>query len=128
MTEPLVIDLKSAAKHNRDFRRVIFTGDSSQLVLMSIEPGDEIGSEVHDVDQVLYSVDGDGEVILDGVGHEFEKGMVVCVPAGVEHNFINTGDEPLRLFTIYAPPQHAAGTVQETKADALAAEAAHAPA
>lgn len=128
MTEPFVTDLKSAAKHNQDFRHVIFTGDSSQLVLMSIAPGDEIGSEVHEVDQVLYAVDGEGEAILDGVRHPFEKGTVACVPAGVEHNFVNTGDEPLRLFTVYAPPQHPAGTVHQTKADALAAEAVPAPA
>ncbi len=128
MTEPFVADLRGAAKQNRDFRRVLFTGGGSQLVLMSIEPGDEIGSEVHDVDQVLYAVDGEGEAIVGGVRHPFKKGIVVCVPAGVEHNFVNTDDEPLRLFTVYAPPQHPAGTVHVTKADALAAEAAPATA
>lgn len=122
MTKPYVGDLKQAAKENEFFRQVLFTGDSSQLVLMSLLPGEEIGSEVHDVDQVLYAVEGDGEAELDGVRHPFEKGTVICVPAGVRHNFVNTDDEPLKLFTIYAPPQHPAGTVHETKAQAQAAE------
>ena len=128
MSEPYVTDLKHAAKDNEFFRRVVFTGAGSQLVLMSLPPGEEIGTEVHDVDQVLYAVDGDGEAILDGVAYRFEKGTVVCVPAGVEHNFVNTDDEPLKLFTVYAPPQHPAGTVHETKADAMAAEAVATPA
>ena len=128
MNDPYVSDLKHAAKENEFFRKVVFTGTGGQLVLMSLRPGEEIGTEVHDVDQLLYAVDGKGEAILGGVGHEFDKGTVVCVPAGVEHNIINTGDEPLKLFTVYAPPQHPAGTVHETKADALAAEAVAVPA
>ena len=127
MSNPFVADLKKAAKTNDFFRQVLFTGANSQLVLMSLEPGEEIGVEVHEVDQILYAVDGEGDAILDGVRHSFEKGMVVCVPAGVRHNFVNTDDEPLKLFTVYAPPQHAAGTVHETKADALAAEGSAIP-
>ncbi len=123
MTEPLVTELKHAAKENRLFRRVLFTGKNSQLVLMTLKPGEEIGTEVHDVDQILYAVDGEGEAILAGAKHPFGKGLVVCVPAGTEHNVVNTGDEPLPLFTVYAPPQHPAGTIHETKADAMAAEA-----
>jgi mannose-6-phosphate isomerase-like protein (cupin superfamily) len=122
VTKPYVTDLKHAAKENRSFRTVLYTAANSQLVLMTLQPGEEIGSEVHEVDQLLYAVDGEGEAMIGGSSHPFEKGIVVCVPAGTEHNVINTGDKPLRLFTVYAPPQHPAGTVHETKADALAAE------
>lgn len=123
MIEPYATDLKHAAKQNEFFRKVLFTGVHSQLVLMTLQPVEEIGVEVHEVDQVLYAVDGEGEAFIDGVRYPFEKGFVLCVPAGSQHNVVNTGDEPLRLFTVYAPPQHAAGTIHETKADALAAEA-----
>ena len=128
MNQPYVNDLKRSTKENEFFREVVFTGASSQLVVMSLQRGEEIGSEVHDVDQLLYAVEGEGEAILDGVRYPFEKGTVVCVPAGVEHNFVNSDDEPLKLFTIYAPPQHPAGTVHRTKIDALAAEEVPAPA
>lgn len=123
MIEPFVEDVKHAAKDNESFRKVLFTGAHSQLVLMSLEPGEDIGLEVHEVDQLLYAVDGEGVAVMDGVEHEFEKGVIVCVPAGVQHNVSNTGDEALKLFTVYAPAQHAAGTVHETKADAVKAEA-----
>ncbi len=122
MSESYVVDIKKAAKDNEFFRQVLFTAKKSQLVLMALKPGEEIGAEVHEVDQILYVVDGEGKVVLDGAGQEFEKGMIVVVPAGVRHNVINTDDEPMKLFTVYAPPQHAAGTVHRTKADAEAAE------
>jgi len=122
MKEPYVAELKHSAKHNAFFRQVLFTGEHSQLVVMSLNPGEEIGTEVHDVDQVLYAVEGDGEAILGGVAHPFEEGDVVCVPAGIEHNIVNTDDEPFKLFTVYAPAQHPAGTVHRTKADAMADE------
>jgi mannose-6-phosphate isomerase-like protein (cupin superfamily) len=122
MSESYVVDIKKAAKDNEFFRQVLFTAKKSQLVLMALQPGEEIGAEVHEVDQILYVVDGEGKVVLDGADQEFEKGMIVVVPAGVRHNVINTDDEPMKLFTVYAPPQHAAGTVNRTKADAEAAE------
>jgi len=122
MTEGYVVDIKKAAKDNDFFRKVLFTGTKSQLVLMSLRPGEEIGTEVHKVDQVLYVVDGEGSVVLGGVDKEFVKGEIVFVPAGVRHNVINTGVEPMKLFTIYAPPQHAPGTVHRTKAVAEEAE------
>ena len=124
MTLPYIADLKHLAKDNENFRQVVFTAEHSQLVLMSLLPGEDIGLEVHDVDQLLYAVHGEGQAVLDGAEHDFAKGIVVCVPAGVQHNILNTGDEPLRLFTIYAPPQHAPGTVQHDRAEAEAAEAA----
>ena len=122
MTQGYVVNIKKAAKDNDFFRKVLVTGTKSQLVLMSLRPGEEIGAEVHKVDQVLYVVDGEGKVVLDGIDKEFEKGEIVFVPAGVQHNVINTDDEPMKLFTIYAPPQHAPGTVHRTKAVAEEAE------
>ena len=123
MSEPFVLDLKHAAKASDYFRQVLFTGAHSQLVIMTLQPDEEIGLEVHEVDQLLYAVDGEGKALMDGVEHDFEKGVVVCVPAGVQHNIVNTGDEELKLFTVYAPPQHAPGTVHVTRADAMKAEA-----
>ena len=122
MTDGFVVNIKKAAKDNDYFRKVLFTATKSQLVLMSLRPGEEIGAEVHKVDQALYVVDGEGKVVLDGAGQDFTKGAIVVVPAGVEHNVINAGDEPMKLFTIYSPPQHAAGTVHRTKAAAEEAE------
>ncbi|HUY73748.1 MAG TPA: cupin domain-containing protein [Candidatus Dormibacteraeota bacterium] len=122
MSEGYVVNIKKAAKSNDFFRQVLFTAQKSQLVLMALRAHEEIGAEVHEVDQTLYVVEGQGKVVLDGAGQEFGKGMIVVVPAGVRHNVINTDDEPMKLVTIYAPPQHAPGTVHRTKADAEAAE------
>lgn len=108
-------DLKELTKENEDFRHVLFTGTHAQLVMMTIQPGDEIGNEVHLVDQILYVVEGEGEAILGAQSEPFDKGEAVAVPAGVFHNIRNTGDTPLKLFTIYAPPQHPAGTIQKRK-------------
>lgn len=112
------------ARKNTDFRRVVVTGEHSQVVLMNIPVGGEIGEETHhDVDQTLVFVSGDGEAVLEGVRHPVTANSLCFVPAGTRHNFVNTGAEPLRLFTVYAPPQHAPGTVHHTKAEADAAEA-----
>ncbi len=115
-------NIKELAKENTDFRREILTNEYSQIVLMSVEPGDEIGEETHDVDQVLVFVKGDGEAVLDGKRSPIEEGSLVAVPAGTSHNFINTSKKPLKLFTIYSPPEEAPGTVHRTKTEALAAE------
>ena len=123
MVEPMVIDVKDSAKQNEFFRRVLFTGTKSQLVVMSLRPGEEIGFETHDVDQLLYVVKGDGVAVIDGKEHDFDDGAIVCVPAGSRHNIINRDDKPMKLFTVYAPPQHAPGTIHATKQDAIAAEA-----
>lgn len=122
MTRPYVEKLKKEAKENDFFRKVLFTGGHSQLVLMALQPGEEIGAEVHEVDQLLYIVKGEGKTVLDGDGSKIEEGTVVCVPAGVRHNVVNTGDEPLKLFTVYAPAAHKPGTIHETKQDAEASE------
>jgi mannose-6-phosphate isomerase-like protein (cupin superfamily) len=121
--EPRTIEIKRAAKENSFFRKVLATTSTSQVVLMSLLPGQEIGTETHEGDQLLYAVNGEGVAVTNGVEEPFEKGTMFCVPAGAEHNVINTGDEPFKLFTIYAPPQHAGGTVHKTKAEAEAAEA-----
>jgi mannose-6-phosphate isomerase-like protein (cupin superfamily) len=116
-------DITRAALENSDFRRELFTTDRTQLVLMSVLPGDDVGLETHALDQVLVFVGGRGESLLNGTKGAVGPGTVVVVPAGVEHDFRNTGDEPLKLFTIYAPPEHPPGTVHRTKADAGRAEA-----
>ncbi|HEV3464622.1 MAG TPA: cupin domain-containing protein, partial [Actinomycetota bacterium] len=110
---------------NDAFRREIATGEHSQVVAMTIPAGEEIGEEVHtENDQLLVFVDGQGEAVLDGKTSTVGPNDLVLVPAGTRHNFINTGDGPLRLVTVYAPPEHAPGTVHQTKAEADAAEAA----
>ena len=117
------VDILAAAWSNEAFRRVIFTGEFQQVVVMTIPPGGEIGDEVHPgTDQALAFVDGRGEAQLDGETSEVGPNDLVFVRAGTRHNFVNTGDRPLRLITIYAPPEHAHGTVHVTKAEADAAE------
>lgn len=122
MTTGYVADIKKAAKDNDYFRNVIFTGAKSQLVLMALRPGQEIGTEVHDGDQVIYLIEGDGFAVLDDARKKIEKGSIVFIPAGVRHNIVNTDGEAMKLFTIYAPPQHAAGTVQPKKEMPLSEE------
>jgi mannose-6-phosphate isomerase-like protein (cupin superfamily) len=116
---PFNEDIVARAKANSYFREVLSTGPNSQVVVMSIPPGGEIGSEVHDdVDQVLVFVQGEGEAILDGVTSAVAVDRLVHVPAGTRHNFVNTSATDLRLYTIYAPPEHAPGTIHKTKAEA----------
>jgi mannose-6-phosphate isomerase-like protein (cupin superfamily) len=115
-----VINIEKETKKNSDFRRVLYTAKNSQLVLMSIKPGEEIGMEVHELDQFLRFEEGEGKAILDGVEHSVKDGDAVVVPAGTNHNFINTGDKDLKLYTIYSPPNHRDGVVHKTKAEAEA--------
>jgi mannose-6-phosphate isomerase-like protein (cupin superfamily) len=122
----LNVDIIEAAKSNDFFRRVLSTGTHAQVVVMSIPPGGEIGEEVHDhVDQVLAFVEGEGVSILEGEEAPVGPGRVVHVPAGTRHNFVNRGAGALKLWTVYAPPQHAEGTIHRTKAEADADEADH---
>jgi mannose-6-phosphate isomerase-like protein (cupin superfamily) len=116
-------DIFALAKANNFFRQEILTNNHSQIVLMSVEPGDDIGEETHDVDQVLVFVAGQGEAVLNGERSTVEANSMVVVPAGTQHNFISTGSTPLKLFTIYAPPEEEPGTLHRTKAEAVAAEA-----
>lgn len=116
-------DIKKLTKENTNFRKVLHTGVQSQLVAMSLSAGQDIGEEVHqNTDQMIFIVDGEGEAILNGEERKMEEHDVVFVPAGVMHNFSNTGDEDLKLFTIYAPPEHKDGTIHVTKEDAQKAE------
>ena len=118
------IDIREVARQNDAFRRELLTGEHAQVVAMTIPAGGEIGEEVHDdVDQLLIFVDGSGEAILEGQSSAIDRNDLVFVKAGTRHNFVNTGDGPLRLVTIYSPPEHEPGTVHRTKEEADAAEA-----
>jgi mannose-6-phosphate isomerase-like protein (cupin superfamily) len=120
------VDIVALAKANTYFREVLSTGANAQVVVMSIPPGGEIGEETHaHVDQILAFVQGEGVSALDGVESPVGPDRLVHVPAGTRHNFTNTGAGDLRLYTVYAPPQHAPGTIHRTKADADADEADH---
>ncbi|WP_029041580.1 cupin domain-containing protein [Cucumibacter marinus] len=115
-------NIEKLTEQNNDFRRVLYTGHNLQLVLMALQPGEEIGEEVHhDRDQFFRFETGTGEVLIDGNVNPVKADDGVVVPAGANHNVINTGSEPLRLYTIYGPPEHIEGTVHATKADADAA-------
>jgi mannose-6-phosphate isomerase-like protein (cupin superfamily) len=114
-----VDNIESLTVENSDFRRVIYTGKEMQLVLMTLRPGEEIGEEVHpDRDQFFRVEQGEGEVLIDGSRSRIKSETAIVVPAGARHNVRNTGRELLKLYTIYAPPEHADGVVQRTKADA----------
>lgn len=118
------IDIVEATRENTYFRQVLSTGPHAQVVVMSIPSGGEIGEEVHEhVDQVLTFVAGEGVAILEGTESHVGPDRLVHVPAGVRHNVVNRGAFPLRLYTVYAPPQHAQGTIHKTKAEADADEA-----
>jgi mannose-6-phosphate isomerase-like protein (cupin superfamily) len=119
-------DIAALAQENSFFRKEILTNENSQVVLMSVEPGDDIGEETHAVDQVLFFLSGSGEAILNGKDRSpIKANSLVVVPAGTLHNFINTGSQPLKLFTIYSPPEEEPGTIHKTKAEAEAAEHDH---
>ena len=115
-------NIEKLTLENSDFRRVLYTAPHSQLVLMCLKPGEDIGAEVHeDTDQFLRIEQGTGEAVLNGERTPLEDGSAVVVPAGVEHNIINTSDtEPMKLYTLYSPPHHRDGVVHETKEAALA--------
>ena len=115
-----VQDIETIAIANGNFRRVLYTAQHCQLVVMSLRPREEIGAEVHRLDQFFRVEAGHGEAVLDGVVTPIAAGHAVLVPAGVRHNIINTGREPLQLYTLYAPPNHRDGVVHATRADAEA--------
>jgi len=116
-------DIEELTEDNVNFRRVLYTGENLQLVLMSIQPGEDIGEETHtDVDQFFRVEKGKGEVWIDGNRSAIKSDHAIVVPAGAKHNIVNTGDKPLQLYTIYAPPHHHVSTVQATRAEALASK------
>jgi mannose-6-phosphate isomerase-like protein (cupin superfamily) len=120
------VNISDAARSNDAFRRVLHTTDHVQLVVMTLRPGEDIGAEVHlHNDQVVTLVEGEVRAEVAGETSQVGSGSIVVVPAGVRHNFINTGSGPVRLYTFYSPPDHAPDTVHLTKADAEAAEREH---
>jgi mannose-6-phosphate isomerase-like protein (cupin superfamily) len=127
-----VADVEKATVENTDFRRVLFTGEHTQLTVMSLKPGEEIGWEAHgELDQFLRLEQGSGRAEFgtseDAVDetHDIADDWAIIVPAGIWHNVVNTGDEDLKLYSLYSPPEHPDGTVHVTKAEADAAEAEH---
>jgi mannose-6-phosphate isomerase-like protein (cupin superfamily) len=111
-------DIEGLAVKNEEFRQVIYTAQHCQLVLMALRPKEEIGAEVHKLDQFFRVEEGTGAAVLDGVRTEIGAGYAVVVPAGTRHNIINTGSVPMKLYTIYAPPNHRDGVVHRTRAEA----------
>jgi Mannose-6-phosphate isomerase len=115
------INIEDAAKENENFRKVLYTGKFSQLVVMNLKPGEEIGAEVHEThDQFFRFEKGKAKVIIDDNEYQVEDDFAVIVPAGANHNVINTGDEEVKLYTIYSPAEHREGVVHATKEEAMA--------
>ena len=122
-----IIDIEKKTLENDKFREVLYTTDRTQFVVMTVQPGDDIGLEVHDDhDQFIRIEGGEGKAVLGGEETPLQDGSAVVIPAGTEHNIVNTSaDQPLKLYTIYAPPEHPDGTVHETKAEAEEYEKEH---
>lgn len=117
-----LVNIEKATLDNSDFRRVLYTCKNSQLVLMSIAVGEEIGEEVHDLDQFIRFEQGTAKVVLDGVEQEAKADDALVIPQGCVHNVINVGEVELKLYTVYSPPEHQDGIVRHTKADAMSQE------
>ncbi|MDO8610894.1 MAG: cupin domain-containing protein [bacterium] len=121
-----VVNIEDKTQRNEYFREVLFTAPNSQLVVMSLKPKEDIGEEVHTVDQFLRIEVGVGKAILDGEEFEITDGDAIVVPAGTKHNFINTSDTlPMKLYTIYSPAHHKDKTIHQTKEDAMRDEEDH---
>lgn len=118
-------NIEQAARDNNNFRQVIHTSEHAQVVVMSLLGGEDIGSEVHDLDQLIFVVAGSGVTVLNGAESKIEPGSLIVVPEGAEHNVMNTGEDKMKLYTIYTPPAHRDGTVHITKAEAEADEDDH---
>lgn len=116
-----ITNIEEKAIANESFREVLHTNDHIQLVIMSLLPNEDIGEEVHQLDQFIRIEKGEGKAVLDGVEHAIADGSVIIIPQGMRHNIVNTSTtEALRLYTLYAPPDHKDGLVNKTKADAIA--------
>lgn len=121
-----ITNIEKDTRGNENFRKVLYTAKNSQLVLMALKPGEEIGEEVHTLDQFIRIEEGEGKAILDGAEHKIENGFAVVVPAGTRHNIINSSsNKNLKLYTIYSPPEHKDGVIHPTKTDALADKEDH---
>jgi mannose-6-phosphate isomerase-like protein (cupin superfamily) len=120
--EGIILNIEKETINNTNFRKVLFTGLHSQLVLMALKPNEDIGQEKHDkVDQFFRVDKGTGKVIIDGKEKEIKDGTAFVIPAGTEHNVI-AGDQGLKLYSVYSPPNHPAGTIHKTKKEAMASE------
>ena len=115
-----ISNIEKETIENNNFRKVIYTAQNSQLVVMSLEPGEDIGEEVHAGDQFIRIEQGKGQAVLDGVFHDVQDDFAIIVPAGAKHNVINNSDGQMKLYTIYSPPEHLKDTVHKTKKDAIA--------
>lgn len=113
-----ITDIEKETLENENFRKVLYTASYMQLVVMSIPAGEDIGEEVHGQDQFIRVEQGSGKAILDGIEHDLRDDTATVIPAGTKHNIVNTGEGPLKLYSIYATPHHEDGTVHKTKADA----------
>jgi mannose-6-phosphate isomerase-like protein (cupin superfamily) len=111
-------DIESLTVKNDKFRQVLYTAKNSQLVLMMLKPQEDIGAEIHRVDQFFRVEEGSGEAVLNGTKKPIKAGFAVLVPAGVNHNIINTGTVPMKLYTLYSPPNHRDGVIHENRSDA----------
>lgn len=121
-----VTNIEKLSLENENFRKVLYTAKNSQLVVMSLKPKEDIGAEVHRLDQFIRVEKGSGKTVLNGEEHEIGDGSAVVVPAGTEHNIINTSEtEEMKLYTVYSPPNHRDGIVHATKTDAMADEGEH---
>jgi mannose-6-phosphate isomerase-like protein (cupin superfamily) len=118
-------DIIARAKENTFFRQVLCTGEHAQVVVMCLQPGEDIGSEVHTLDQIIVIVEGEGNSVLNDVTKPIKANDLIYVPAGTKHNFTNTSADPMKLYTVYAPAEHRDGTIHRTKAEAQADEADH---
>jgi mannose-6-phosphate isomerase-like protein (cupin superfamily) len=115
-----VKNIEELAVKNNDFRQVLYTAKNCQLVIMALDPKEEIGAEVHKLDQFFRVEEGSGEAVLDGVRTAIKAGFAILVPAGTNHNIINSGKVPLKLYTVYSPPNHRDGVIHHTRAEAEA--------
>lgn len=120
-----ILNIEKASRENEYFRKVLYTAKNSQLVVMSLKPGEEIGAEVHHLDQFIRCEAGHGKAILDGVEYEIGDGFAVVVPSGTNHNIVNTSTQAMKLYTVYSPPNHLDGIIHKTKAEAEANEGEH---
>lgn len=118
-----VINIEKATIENNYFRKVLYTAKNMQLVLMNLKPGEDIGEETHQLDQFIRIESGEGKAILNGTAHMVSDGFSIVIPAGTKHNLINTSSSnPLKIYTLYSPPNHLDGTIHKTKADAEKSE------
>lgn len=116
--EGFVQNIEDIVNKNKEFRRVLYTAGNIQLVVMSLNPKEEIGTELHDLDQFFRIEEGTGDALIEGGRTEISAGFVVLIPAGTKHNIINTGNVPLKLYTLYAPPNHRDGVIHHTRVEA----------